>query len=47
MMQLLEVVLIEVGEEPRRSDGMRRDLEIVNVPVPVLANVGSSGNDGW
>ena len=41
MVQLLEVVLIEVGEEPRRADRMRRDLEIVDVLVPVVADVGS------
>ena len=37
MVQLLEVILIEVVEEPARADRMRRDLEIVNVAVPVLA----------
>jgi hypothetical protein len=47
MMQFLEVVLIEVREESRRSDGMRRDVEIVNVPVPVLSNGGSGRSDGW
>ena len=39
-MQLLEVILIEIGEESRRSERVRGDLEIVNVPVPVVANVG-------
>ena len=38
MMQLLEVILIEIVEEPARSDRMLRDLEIVDVPFPVRAN---------
>ena len=38
-MELLEMVLIKVGEEARRAHGMRRDLEIVNVLVPILANI--------
>ena len=40
VMELLEVILVEIGEEAGRSDRVRRDLEIVNVTVPVLANVG-------
>ena len=44
-MQLLEVILVEIGEEARRADRMRRDLEIVNVLVPVVADVGSGGTD--
>ena len=43
VVQLLEMILIEIGEEARRADRMRRDLEIVNVPVPVLADVGRGG----
>ena len=43
VVQLLEVVLVEIGEEPRRPDRVRRDLEIVNVLVPVVADVGSCG----
>ena len=43
MVQLLEVILIEIGEEARRADRVRGDLEIVNVLVPVVANVGSGG----
>jgi hypothetical protein len=42
VVQLFEMVLIEVGEEARRADRMGRDFEIVNVPVPVLANGGSA-----
>jgi hypothetical protein len=48
MMQLLEVILVEIREEPRRPYRMPSDFEIVNVPVPVVANVGiSSGAGGW
>ena len=35
-MQFLEVILIEIIEEPTRADGMTGDFEVVNVPVPVL-----------
>ncbi len=35
MVQFFEVVLVEVVEKPARADGVRRDLEIVNVTVPV------------
>ena len=35
MMQLLEMILVEIVEEAARADRMPRDLEIVNVPVPV------------
>ena len=38
-MELLEVILIEIVEEAARADRMPRDLEIVNVPLPVRANV--------
>jgi len=40
MMQLFEMVLIEIVEESARADGMPRDLEVVNVMIPVGANVG-------
>lgn len=40
VMEFFEVILVQIGEEAGRSDGMRCDLEIVNVTVPVLANVG-------
>ena len=43
VVQFLEVVLIEVLEEPGRADGMLRDFEIVYVTVPVLADVGCGG----
>ena len=35
MVELLEVILLEVREEAWRSGGMRRDIEIMNVRVPV------------
>ncbi len=38
MMQLLEVILIEIVEEPARADRMPGDLEIVDVPFPVGAD---------
>jgi hypothetical protein len=37
-MQLFEVILIEVVEEAARSNRMLRDLQIVNVPLPVGAD---------
>jgi hypothetical protein len=43
MMQFLEMVLVEVGEEARRANRMSRNLEVVNMAVPVVANVGSRG----
>ena len=39
VVQLLEVILVEIVEEPARSDRMPRDLEVVDVPVPVGADV--------
>ena len=48
VMQLLEMVLIQIAEEPRRPDGMRGDLEIVNMVIPVRTNVGCGrGSGGW
>ena len=41
VMQLLEMVLIEIVEEPARADRMPRDLEIVNVLVPVASRTSS------
>ena len=38
VMQLLEVVLVEIGEEARRADRMLRDLEVVDVLIPVFAD---------
>ena len=38
VVQLLEMVLVEVVEEPARADRMRRDLQVVDVLVPVLAD---------
>ena len=39
MVQFLEVVLIEVVEKPARADGVPRDLEIVDVLLPVFAHL--------
>ena len=41
MMEFFEVILVEIGEKARGSDRVRRNLEIVNVTVPVVAYVGS------
>ena len=35
MVQLLEMILLEVGEEAGRSGRVGRDVEVVNVRVPV------------
>jgi len=43
-MELLEVILIEIREESRRSDRVFGDLEIVYVPVPVIPDVGCGGS---
>ena len=40
MVQLLEMIFLEIGEEARRPDGMPGDLEIVDVLIPVGADVG-------
>ena len=39
MVELLEMILIEIVEKPARADRMPRDLEIVNVLIPVRADV--------
>ena len=39
MMELLEMILIEIVEEPARADRMPGDFEIVDVPFPVVANL--------
>ena len=35
-MEFLEMIRVEIGEEPRRAGSVRRDREVVNVRVPVL-----------
>ena len=42
-MEFLEMVLIEIGKEAGRADRMCRDLEIVYVLIPVLADI----NNGY
>ena len=44
MMELLEMIVIEVVEEAARSNRMFRDLEIVNVMVPVGADLVCCGH---
>ena len=39
VMELFEMILIEIVEESSRADGMPGDFEIVDVPVPVLADL--------
>ena len=41
VMELFEVILIEIVEEPARADRMPRDLEIVDVPVPSTSRTSS------
>ena len=43
-MQFLEVVLIEILEESARPDGVRGDLEIVDVSFPVRPDVVDGGH---
>jgi hypothetical protein len=38
MMELFEVILLEIGEEPRRSRRMARDFQIVDMCFPVLTD---------
>jgi hypothetical protein len=38
-MELFEVILIEVVEKAARADGVTRNLEIVDVLIPVRPNV--------
>jgi hypothetical protein len=44
--QLFEMILVEIREEPRRTDRMGRYLEVMNVSVPVLADVSRRGTVG-
>ena len=39
MMELVEVVFVEIVEEPGRTRLMTRDRQIVDVLVPVTANL--------
>ena len=39
MVQLFKMVRIEIAEKPRGSHGVRRDLEVVDVLIPVAANI--------
>jgi hypothetical protein len=39
VMQFFEVILVEIVEEAARADGMPRNLQVVNVPVPVLTDL--------
>ena len=44
VVQLFEMILIEILKEARAANRMVRDFEIVNVPVPVRANIGGRGS---
>ncbi len=46
MMQLLEMILIQIVEEAAGPDRMTRDLEIVDMPVPVRADFVESRHAG-
>jgi len=37
VMELFEMILIEIVKKASRADRMCRDLEIVDVPFPVIA----------
>jgi hypothetical protein len=37
-MQFIEVILVEVVKKPARADRVLRDLQVVNVVIPVLAD---------
>ncbi len=39
MVQLLEMILIEIGEEARGADRVAGDLEVVDVMIPVVADL--------
>jgi hypothetical protein len=39
VMQLLEMILVEIVEKPTGTDWMPRDVEIVDVPGPVCADL--------
>ena len=39
VMQLFEMILVQIVEEAARADGMPRNLQVVNVPVPVLTDL--------
>jgi hypothetical protein len=38
MMELLEMILLEIGEEALRARRMRCDLQIVDVRIPISSN---------
>ena len=46
MVQLLEVILLEIREKPRRPDRVLRNLKVMNVLIPVLANISSGRRAG-
>lgn len=43
-MELLEVVLVEVVEEASASDRVRRDVQIVDVRVPIVTHPVNGGH---
>ena len=46
MMELVEVVLVEILEEPGRADRMRGDRQVVDVVVPVGPDARGEGRFG-
>ena len=46
MMELFEMILVEIVEEPTRSHRVPGDLEIVDVSFPVRANIVSRRHAG-
>jgi len=46
VMKLFEMILVEIVKEPPRSDRVPRDLEIVNVLLPIGADVLDGCHEG-
>ena len=46
MVKFLKMILVEIVEEPARPNRMMGDLEIVNMPFPVVADVAGCRHDG-
>ncbi len=44
VMELFEMILVEIVEEAARSDRLAADLEVVNVLVPVRADLVDGGH---
>ena len=45
VVELLEMILVQVTEERRRARRLAADLEVVDVSIPVVADVSCGGTD--